>query len=83
MSGRMTCSGMPERRATVRTWWGGTRTHPETVDWSMPQAAATCVAPPARLIRALVSIAQYWQCQLSVVKRFLGAPNFLATPVGY
>jgi len=83
MSGRMTCSGMPERRATVRTWWGGTRAHPDTVDWSISQAVATRVAPPALLIRALVSMPEYWQYQSSAVKQFLGTPNFLAAPVGY
>lgn len=46
MSGRMTCSGMPERRATVRTWWGGTSFHPETVGCVIPHSLATRVTPP-------------------------------------
>lgn len=46
MSGRMTCSGMPERRATVRTWWGGTSRHCETADGLMPRARAMADALP-------------------------------------
>lgn len=46
-SGLIWCGSIPASVATPTAWRGGTRFHPQIVEWLRPSALATFTTPPA------------------------------------